>query len=80
MLVFSEGMREQINHDAILESEMRQGADQRRVPITLSTDYLPRNWQNSGFEALVRWIHPEQGFISPGAFIPLAEKTGLILP
>lgn len=42
--------------------------------IDLSTNSI------SGMEALIRWKHPERGYISPGNFIPLAEETGLIVP
>jgi diguanylate cyclase (GGDEF)-like protein len=40
---------------------------------------IERN-QLSGFEALLRWCHPDRGIVSPGDFIPLAEETGLIGP
>ncbi|NCC21098.1 MAG: EAL domain-containing protein [Alphaproteobacteria bacterium] len=49
----------------------------------LSLHYQPiidlRSGDIQGFEALVRWEHPERGFLSPGLFIPMAEDTGLIV-
>jgi EAL domain-containing protein (putative c-di-GMP-specific phosphodiesterase class I) len=39
-----------------------------------------RTEEITGFEALVRWQHPSRGLLPPGAFIPLAEQTGLIVP
>lgn len=46
--------------------------------------YQPRvninTWQITGTEALVRWLHPEQGVVSPQIFMPLAEQNGLIVP
>ena len=40
---------------------------------------LARN-EISGFEALIRWNHPEKGMVSPASFIPLAEEIGFIVP
>jgi EAL domain-containing protein (putative c-di-GMP-specific phosphodiesterase class I)/CRP-like cAMP-binding protein len=37
------------------------------------------NGEIRGFESLMRWIHPEKGFISPGLFIPIAEQNGFIV-
>ena len=42
--------------------------------ISLETGHI------AGFEALIRWKHPERGLVPPNDFIPLAEETGMILP
>ncbi len=61
-----------------LESWMRKALDGQYslyFQIQIDNDY-----KATGVEALIRWYHPKQGMISPAAFIPLAEQTGLILP
>ena len=62
-----------------IEGEMRQAID---VP-ELELHYQPiidlKSGILAGYEALMRWTHPERGFVSPGEFIPLAEETGMII-
>jgi diguanylate cyclase (GGDEF)-like protein len=78
--VFATGMLEASVQRFTLEGELRQGlADQQfelyyQPIVSLESDRV------AGFEALIRWQHPQRGFISPGMFIPLAEETGLIIP
>ncbi len=77
---------------SFFESEMDARAQERRRIETdlrdaiesnvLQPYYQPlidlKSGRITGFEALVRWPHPERGMISPGEFIPVAEETGLI--
>ncbi|KAB2896691.1 MAG: bifunctional diguanylate cyclase/phosphodiesterase, partial [Burkholderiaceae bacterium] len=63
---------------AALELDMRAGLAQGQFELF----YQPQmeNGRITGCEALLRWRHPREGFISPASFVPLAEDTGLILP
>jgi diguanylate cyclase (GGDEF)-like protein/PAS domain S-box-containing protein len=63
-----------------LEAELRQALARNQFRVYYQPIISLRNWHISGFEALLRWDHPEQGPISPMQFIPLAEETGLIIP
>ncbi len=61
-----------------LERELRQGITAGELRLFLQPQVTPRR-QIVGFEALVRWQHPERGLISPGLFISVAEESDLIV-
>jgi EAL domain-containing protein (putative c-di-GMP-specific phosphodiesterase class I) len=63
-----------------LESDLRRAVDRQELVLHYQPIVALAGAELCGFEALVRWRHPTRGLISPEAFIPIAEETGLILP
>ena len=60
--------------------ELRQALDRDELLLHYQPKLRLENRTIPGVEALVRWLHPGQGLLLPGEFVPLAEQTGLIKP
>ncbi|MBR1223484.1 MULTISPECIES: EAL domain-containing protein [unclassified Bradyrhizobium] len=63
-----------------LERDMRSALANDEFELRYQPIVNFKNGKISGFEALLRWHHPQRGWVMPGDFIPLAEETGLIVP
>jgi diguanylate cyclase (GGDEF)-like protein/PAS domain S-box-containing protein len=71
-------MLEQANKRLSIENELRSALQNEQIVLFYQPQY---DWTHQllGFEALVRWQHPEKGMISPADFLPIAEEAGIII-
>jgi diguanylate cyclase (GGDEF)-like protein len=78
--VFNEEMHSKALDRLRLDNELRQAIERAEFTVFYHPIVLLESGQVTGFEALVRWRHPQRGLMSPPAFIAVAEETGLIVP
>ncbi len=76
---FEPGMDSHALERRTLESELRDALENHEFILNYQPLVDAKTKKPTGFEALIRWDHPIRGIISPAEFIPLAEKTGLIV-
>ncbi|GIF15498.1 putative bifunctional diguanylate cyclase/phosphodiesterase [Actinoplanes teichomyceticus] len=77
---FEPRMRQDMTLHARLAGELHDAIVQGQLRLVYQPVFDLETGALHGAEALVRWRHPTRGFVSPGDFIPVAERSGLIVP
>lgn len=77
---YDESINESLLNKIELQSELRNALQNNEFRVYYQAQIDLKKDRIVGFEALVRWMHPEKGMISPAGFVQVAEETGLIVP
>lgn len=77
---FEASMNANVHEQQLLVQDLRSAIDKHELVLHYQPKLDSPSGLVKGVEALVRWVHPTRGLIAPDQFIPLAEKTGLIVP
>lgn len=75
---YTEEMNQKANSRLTLENELRRAVKNQEFALYYQPQVSTSDNKLLGAEALIRWIHPTAGIVSPADFIPVAEETGLI--
>jgi len=77
---YDDSLRQQSHDKLQLTSELHKALELDQMRLFYQPKVDVHSQKLLGFEALIRWIHPEKGLIPPFSFIPAAEESGLIIP
>ncbi|MCE8000420.1 MAG: EAL domain-containing protein [Rhodobiaceae bacterium] len=77
--IFEPAMRQEADNRLPIESDLRRAIERDELKLFYQPIMSLKDGRVAGFEALLRWEHPEQGFLTPDEFIPLAEESELIV-
>ena len=77
---FTSDINDEVSMRMALRNDLQEAIEAQNFELHYQPLLDARRGSVIGFEALVRWKHPQRGYLSPGLFIPLAEETGQIGP
>ncbi|MDB0439427.1 bifunctional diguanylate cyclase/phosphodiesterase [Clostridioides difficile] len=77
--IYNEDVRNKLSEESIILDDIKTALVKNQFEVYYQPKFSLVNGEMIGSEALIRWNHPEHGFISPAIFIPIAEKSQLIL-
>lgn len=77
---YTPALNQKTHERLLIENQLRRAIERKEFILHYQPKININNGELTGFEALVRWNHPERGLLLPGEFIPIAEETGMIVP